>query len=429
MRLTKFWLALLLVLAGTVSLASTAHADTGGYPFAYYHGPESNPSQLIWTDPGGGLYSPYNYNYRNCTDFVAWKLATANGLSLGSSLGHAGQWKESARLRGYPADGSPAVGSVAWFSIGHVAWVEAVNGDLVTIQEYNYDLQGNYNRRTIHRSSAQYIHFRDLAGGGPGSTLTFLKTKNTGSGTIEVHQSPPPYTGYSSSTSGFIWAEQDSGWFSMVGDKLTYIKTHNTGGRVELHWRNAASGYRSGVSTTTWFSSADQNNGWFSMMGTDVVFIKTKNTGQGRVEVHRVGAANYNAPPSSFASVFSSADADNGWFQLYGSSQDLVFIKTKNVGSGRVEVHFAEAACGFCRVILSAVSIFSPADANNGWFSLRDVNGDGRGDLVFIKTHNTGSGRVELFVADGVYNYARLTAAIVTPFSPADANNGWFSLS
>jgi len=36
------------------------------------------------------------------------------------------------------------VGSIAWWSSGHVAWVEAVNGSNVTIEEYNFNFTHNY---------------------------------------------------------------------------------------------------------------------------------------------------------------------------------------------------------------------------------------------------------------------------------------------
>ena len=61
-------------------------------------------------------------------------------------------------------DMKPAVGSIAWWSTGHVAWVEAVNGSNVTIEEYNFNFTYNYSERTIAASSVSgYIHFKDIA--------------------------------------------------------------------------------------------------------------------------------------------------------------------------------------------------------------------------------------------------------------------------
>jgi hypothetical protein len=48
--------------------------------------------------------------------------------------------------------------------------------------------------------------------------------------------------------------------------------------------------------------------------------------------------------------------------------------------------------------------------------------------LVFIKTKNTGSGKVEFFEIPGPNYQSPPTVATPTWFSPADADNGWFSL-
>ena len=61
---------------------------------------------------------------------------------------------------------NPAVGSVAWWDSCHVAWVEAVNGDSVTIEEYNNYQAGGwglYYERTINRTDVSgYIHIKDI---------------------------------------------------------------------------------------------------------------------------------------------------------------------------------------------------------------------------------------------------------------------------
>jgi surface antigen len=163
-------LASLATLALLPALHGSASAADGGYPYASYHGKGSNPSGYEWTDKRGNLISPYGYYYRNCTDFSAWKLAAANGFGNYRGLGNGGTWGTRARDRGYKVDMKPKPGSIAWWdpnggmsAWGHVAWVEAVNGDKVTIQEYNNARLGGYGRRTISRTSVSgYIHFKDL---------------------------------------------------------------------------------------------------------------------------------------------------------------------------------------------------------------------------------------------------------------------------
>ena len=119
---------------------------------------------------------------RECTSFVAFRLSSANGYNLPRGYGNANTWGSIARSRGIRVDNNPAVGSVAWVDSfvdssgkeGHVSWVANVKGDMVELEEYNYNAgQGShrYYRRTIHKSRVSgFIHFKDLVGGS--STLT-----------------------------------------------------------------------------------------------------------------------------------------------------------------------------------------------------------------------------------------------------------------
>ncbi len=112
---------------------------------------------------GGGL-SPLNYYYRECVDFVAWRLNRDAGYyaapykwvwsNLTPSGGNASQWRYAWEQHGWPVSSTPVVGSVAWFYGNHVAYVKSVNSDgTVTIEEYNYSSAGVYGQRTIPASS------------------------------------------------------------------------------------------------------------------------------------------------------------------------------------------------------------------------------------------------------------------------------------
>jgi hypothetical protein len=161
-------------------------------------------------------------------------------------------------------------------------------------------------------------------------------------------------------------------------------------------------------------------------------YVQTASTGSGTVEVHYDGFG----PPSytytrSFdtTSDFSPSDAPNGAFSLIdnvGGKTELGFVKTAKTASGTVEVHIDALNGSFVRV-LDTTSDFSPSDASNGTFSLfGDVNGEP--ELGFVKTANTGSGMVEVFV--DVWNgtsYARYLNA-VSDFTPSDAASGVFDL-
>ncbi|MFB8776851.1 CHAP domain-containing protein [Streptomyces broussonetiae] len=191
-RLLQLGLA---VAAGSVGAtifgpATRAWAETGGYPYAAYNGPGSNPVGSLWTNPQGGWYSPYGYVHRNCTDYVAWKLqdlGVPDGLTRG--LGNGGDWYNNAVYKtGLQRGTSPQVGAAAvstnggW---GHVAYVETVheNGDITTA-EYNWptsdgSLDGAFHRRqgkpaTMGFSKFVYFgeHMTNPPGSGGGSTPT-----------------------------------------------------------------------------------------------------------------------------------------------------------------------------------------------------------------------------------------------------------------
>lgn len=113
--------------------------------------------------------SPYGSYYRQCTDFVSWRLNSRNGIPFtcyygGISWGNASNWGNAAKQLGIPVNSTPAIGAVAWFKAGHVAWVEDVDGKYVTIEEYNADYGGcNYSRRTIKSSTVSgFIHLKDI---------------------------------------------------------------------------------------------------------------------------------------------------------------------------------------------------------------------------------------------------------------------------
>ena len=113
--------------------------------------------------------SPYGSYYRQCTDFVSWRLNSRNGIPFtinygGVFWGNASNWGNAAKQLGIPVNSTPAIGAVAWFKAGHVAWVEDVDGKYVTIEEYNADYGGcNYSRRTVKTNTVSgFIHLKDI---------------------------------------------------------------------------------------------------------------------------------------------------------------------------------------------------------------------------------------------------------------------------
>jgi surface antigen len=192
------WLTLMFAMAAplgamgvVVGNASPAAADTGGYP--YYNMPCVVPpygttgtgywcSGYNWgTIPNNtsnaSELSPYGYDYRNCTDYVAWKLSTL-GVQPAQykGLGNADTWGSNAASHGLVDNGSPKVGSVAVSTagtFGHVAFVTAVNGTNITVSQYNYGEDGNYSVQSGTAAGlgfSSFVHFEQYESGGGGGS-------------------------------------------------------------------------------------------------------------------------------------------------------------------------------------------------------------------------------------------------------------------
>ena len=128
--------------------ASGARGLGDDYPWPYE----------LMEDQGGGL-SPLNYYYRECVDFVAWRLNRDAGSysapfkwvwsNLTPFGGNGGQWEYNWQQHGWTVSDVPVKGAVAYTGGNHVAYVKSVNGDgTVTIEEYNY-IHGQYGQRVL----------------------------------------------------------------------------------------------------------------------------------------------------------------------------------------------------------------------------------------------------------------------------------------
>jgi len=154
--------ALLLVVTALVSVAAPAQASPIG---------DDYPANLR-DAAQDSLTDPWLFYNRECTSFVAWRLNHTNGVAFSNYYGgprwsDASNWQYAATHGNIsiPVNSTPAVGAVAWFAAGHVAWVSDVNGANITVEEYNYARTGTYNSRTIAASSVSaFIHVKDLGG-------------------------------------------------------------------------------------------------------------------------------------------------------------------------------------------------------------------------------------------------------------------------
>lgn len=272
--------------------------------------------------------------------------------------------------------------------------------------------------------------------GGDGHVAYVEKVSSDGSQVFVTADNYVPAGGYTdagwiatSSVSGFLHPDDQSatapsgdannGWFQMVGSNLDFIQTKNTtNGHVVIHTLSFASGYQTVTSTSTTFSTDDANNGWFQMVGSTLWFIKTKNTTNGQIVIHSTGPDSNYQTATSYSTPLSTTDANSGWFQMDGSN--LWFIKTKNTTNGQVVVHEL-SPLNYYQTATSTSTALSSNDADNGWFQI--VNST----LWFIKTKNTTNNQVVIHSLSPLNGYQSATSTS-TVFSSADANNGWFQM-
>lgn len=161
----SFIIILCMMLTGI--FMQTAYARNNDYPYKY--------RDTSKTDE-------WNFSGSSCASFVAWRLNNANGIAFNSNFGgkdwaEVKSWGNNAKELGIVVDNNPTVGSIAWWDVdnsslllkyrdkGHVAWVEAVNGSNVTVEEYNYKFMSAYSDRVITANEPNgYIHFKNPEG-------------------------------------------------------------------------------------------------------------------------------------------------------------------------------------------------------------------------------------------------------------------------
>ena len=109
-----------------------------------------------------------------CTSYAADKM-NEHGVKLNNSYkqpsrhywSDASNWINAAKAAGVSYNTSPKNRDIAWFSYGHVAYVESVDSkDTISISEYNYYYPKNpyiYSTRSIKKGTSAYpkyfIHF------------------------------------------------------------------------------------------------------------------------------------------------------------------------------------------------------------------------------------------------------------------------------
>ncbi|HSX32488.1 MAG TPA: CHAP domain-containing protein, partial [Candidatus Saccharimonadales bacterium] len=182
----RFWVkAIAVSVVATILSVSTGHAANAGQTYPYATKPciwqpyAVTGTTTNWCadydfgdapddNTAGNVISPLGYYYRNCTDYIAWRLSAAGvPTAQYTNLGNAKDWPAAATLKGLVVDETPTASAVAVRTAGpygHAAFVEAVNADgTITVSQYNYAGQGEYSLQTGLPGSfgfTVYIHFQ-----------------------------------------------------------------------------------------------------------------------------------------------------------------------------------------------------------------------------------------------------------------------------
>lgn len=132
----------------------------GGYPDVWANAPQ---------DSMGDDWGMYN---RECTSYVAWKVSSVGKYVpyWGNVPADATKWPGLAsnanipNSRGLPSEWRAGI-AVVWQSgegmgsMGHVAYVEAINGDgSIEVSQYNV-IHGTFNRMHVSQSEASYLTY------------------------------------------------------------------------------------------------------------------------------------------------------------------------------------------------------------------------------------------------------------------------------
>jgi surface antigen len=406
-------LLLLFLISTGCTVPSNASADILGYPnwdMPCEHSPYNATGKCANYDWGplhteaydhSSEYSSRGYTYRNCTDYVAWKLQSLGVPdSKTRGLGNGGWWYNSAPANEQSLTPKTGDAAVVPGTPGHVAFVESVNSidpnnplnDNITVSEYNYLLTGEGGKRTGKASTLGFTRFVDFD----------LKLDNSDTSSA-VSQSLP---------SGSLYLVQH--WNSPSG--MTEVKQFNSA----TQYSSWAGGW---VTADGWHGSSDNDYGLadYDRDGKpDLYTIRHDNTPNGMTNVAILsGASSFTSWIGGWVSP-EGAHSGNDVHYVVGDYDrdgrpDVFEILHWNSPNGRTQVRVWSGALNFGNFI-------GGWSTPEGWHGGADVDyvlsscgATGPPNIFQIMHNNSPSGMTEVKEFTGASNYQSYGGGWVTP--------------
>lgn len=152
----------------TLSCSSAAYSCTGGG----YSASSASTSGWPWSNYGYPWATKNSYGPHNCTLYAAFRLAK-NGLGFPGWSDNGGRWHTHSSSH---PNTLPAVGSIAEWSAGHVAYVESVSYQGITISDDSASTDGSNGNKTTRQTITwgsthwpnYFLHMRDKGPTWPG---------------------------------------------------------------------------------------------------------------------------------------------------------------------------------------------------------------------------------------------------------------------
>ena len=239
--------ALVVVLAGAVTASTAAVASGTGDAHSQYGYPYPNAPDCNESSGANCVADKWNYYQGQCTSWVAYRLNTVNGVSFTNRYGgvawsNASNWKNAANQLQIPVNGTPARGAIAWYSFGHVGYVESVNSDgSVVMSEMNHDYHNGFRFITIRPGNywpTGFIHIKDLTTPQPPQP----PADRDGDGVPDVNDACPDVYGHASNRGcprtlvpeSQLRVNSPGGLFKGARARLSFSVRNTTGSPVKV---------------------------------------------------------------------------------------------------------------------------------------------------------------------------------------------------